>query len=124
MKIKNISKKVIGIGNVVVLPNEEAVVPKAYEKSVILDIYCENELITVLEAGKDVEEPQAEDEAHPSGEEKTEDEAEALRQARLVSLKGISEEDLGRLANELGINPAECKDTADMLKKVKAALKK
>ena len=52
------------------------------------------------------------------------EEAEALRQSRLASLEGISEEDLGKLANELGINPAECKDQADVLKKVKAALKK
>lgn len=123
MKIKNISKKVIGIGEVVVLPNEEVVVPKAYEKSVILDIYCENELITVLEAGKSGEETE-EDEAQDNGEGSSENEGEALRQARLASLKGISEEDLGRLANELGINPAECKDAADMLKKVKATLKK
>lgn len=49
--------------------------------------------------------------------------AEALRQARLASLKGITDEALGSLAVELGINPAECKDQADVLKKVKAALK-
>lgn len=43
---------------------------------------------------------------------------------RLAALEGISEEALGKMANELGINPAECKDQADVLKKVKAALKK
>ena len=57
-------------------------------------------------------------------EKKAREEAEDLRQARLASLNGISEEALGRLAVELGINPADCKDQADVLKKVKAALKK
>ena len=59
-----------------------------------------------------------------AAEKKAGEDAEALRQARLASLNGISEEDLGRLANEIGINPADCKDQADVLKKVKAALKK
>ena len=57
-------------------------------------------------------------------EKKAAEEAEALRKARLASLEGISEEALGSLANELGINPAECKDQKDVLRKVKAALKK
>lgn len=43
---------------------------------------------------------------------------------RLASLEGISEEALARLANELGINYAKCKDQADVLKKVRAALEK
>ena len=34
------------------------------------------------------------------------------------------EEALARLANELGINYAKCKDQADVLKKVRAALEK
>ena len=50
--------------------------------------------------------------------------AEKLRQMRLASLEGISEEALARLANELGINYAKCKDQADVLKKVRAALEK
>ena len=55
---------------------------------------------------------------------KAAEEAEALRQARLASLEGITDEALASLANELGINPADCKDQADVLKKVKAALEK
>ena len=50
--------------------------------------------------------------------------AEALRKARLASLNTLNAEELGRMANELGINPADCKDQADVMKKVRAALKK
>ena len=47
-----------------------------------------------------------------------------IRKNRLASLKNISDEDLAKLAEELEINPADCIDSADMLKKVRAALSK
>lgn len=126
MKIENISNgKIIGIGDVTVLPGETKDIPKAYETSPILEVYkrCGLAKITGKTSAqvKDAEKVASEKAAD---EKKAAEEAEALRQARLKSLNGISEEDLGKLANELGINPAECKDQADVLKKVKAALKK
>ena len=103
MKIENISEgKVIGIGTVTVLPGETEEIPESFERSPVLEVYKRKE----------------------AAEKKAREEAEALRQARLASLNGISEEALGRLAVELGINPADCKDQADVLKKVRAALKK
>lgn len=126
MKIENISDgKIIGIGDVTVLPGEVKDIPKAYETSPILEVYKKCGLAKITGKAstpvKTDEEIAAEKAAAAK---KAADEAEALRQARLKSLDGISEEDLGKLANELGINPAECKDQADVLKKVKAALKK
>lgn len=126
MKIENISDgKIIGIGDVTVLPGEVKDIPKAYETSPILEVYKKCGLAKI--AGKASAPVKTDKEIaaeKAAAAKKAADEAEALRQARLKSLDGISEEDLGKLANELGINPAECKDQADVLKKVKAALKK
>lgn len=125
MKIENIGGKIIGIGEVTVLPGETKDIPKAYETSPILEVYKNLGMAKVTgkpTAPAKTEQQIAKEKA--AEEKEAAEKAEALRQARLASLDGISEEDLGRLANELGINPAECKDQADVLKKVKAALKK
>lgn len=124
MKIENISEgKIIGIGDVTVLPGETKVVPKEYETNPVLEIYKAMGVAkisgTPTKAGSDGADADKEAAAKKAAEE-----AEALRQARLASLEGITEEALASLANELGINPADCKDQADVLKKVKAALKK
>lgn len=129
MKIENISEgKIIGIGEVTVLPGEVKEVPESFERSPVLEVYRRLGIAKITgkpAASKETEEEAAaRKEAEAAAEKKAMEDAEALRQARLASLNGISEEDLGRLANELGINPAECKDQADVLKKVKAALKK
>lgn len=124
MKIKNISNKIIGIGNVTVLPGENKEVPEEYETSPILAIYKQSgmaEIFGKATAPAKTAEQLATEKA--KADKKVADEAENLRKARLASLESISDEDLGKLANELGINPAECKDQADVLKKVKAALK-
>ena len=126
MKIENISNgKIIGIGDVTVLPGEPQEVPEAYETSPILEVYKKNRLAKITGKPKAVEKSEAAKAAEKAAaEKKAAEDAEALRHARLAALEGISEEDLGKMANELGINPAECKDQADVLKKVKAALKK
>lgn len=125
MKIENISEgKIIGIGEVSVLPGETKDVPEAYAASPVLEVYRRNGLARIIgEPGGagDAGGKAAEGDADPA---KAAEAAEALRQARLASLNGISAEDLGKLAGELGINMAECKDQADVLKKVRAALKK
>lgn len=144
MKIRNIGSKIIGIGEETVLPGEVKEVPKAFKRSPILEVYKEigmAEIITdpviehaaepkmnnpVIEEEDPVVAPAAEPVVTaPVTENDSMDDAaaEALRKARLASLKGITDEALGSLAVELGINPAECKDQADVLKKVKAALK-
>lgn len=125
MKIRNIGSKIIGIGEETVLPGEVKEVPKAFERSPILEVYKEigmAEIITdpVIEH---VAEPKMNNPVTEKDDLEDAVAAEALRQARLASLKGITDEALGSLAVELGINPAECKDQADVLKKVKAALK-
>lgn len=130
MKLENISEgKIIGIGKVTVLPGETKEIPESFEKSPVLEVYKRMGLAKIIgrpSASKESEEEDVDLKGTETlaAEKKGIEDAEALRQARLASLNGISEEDLGRLANELGINPADCKDQADVLKKVKAALKK
>lgn len=119
MKIRNIGSKIIGIGEETVLPGEVKEVPKAFERSPILEVYKEigmAEIITdpVIEH---VAEPKMNNPVTEKDDLEDAAAAEALRQARLASLKGITDEALGSLAVELGINPAECKDQADVLKK-------
>lgn len=126
MKIENISEgKVIGIGTITVLPGETKEIPESFERSPVLEVYKRMGLARITgkpsRPDEDIKVMELEKEA---AEKKAREEAEALRQARLASLNGISEEALGRLAVELGINPADCKDQADVLKKVKAALKR
>ena len=106
VKMTNTSEKVIGVGNVTVLPGETKEVPFAFETSPILEVYKNLGLITL------------------TGKSKAAAKAEAERKAKLESLKDASDEDVAALAKELGINPAECKDQADVRKKVKAALSK
>lgn len=126
MKIENISEgKVIGIGTVTVLPGETEEIPESFERSPVLEVYKRMGLVRIIgkpsRTDEDIKVSEPEKEA---AEKKAREEAEALRQASLAFLNGISEEALGRLAVELGINPADCKDQADVLKKVRAALKK
>ena len=125
MKIKNLSNKIIGVGDITVLPGKTETVPVGYETNPVLAVYKKCGIAEI--SGKpSASEKSAEQKAaeKAEAEAKAAEEAENLRNARLASLEGASEEDVARLANELGINPAECKDGADVLKKVKAALKK
>lgn len=128
--VENLSNKVIGIGDITILPGEQATVPSSFIGNPIISMYEEAGLIKFIgftgehkeaETGDTVNET---DEEEKKNAEITAEAAEALRKARLASLEGITEEDLGALAKELGISPADCKDNADVLKKVKAALKK
>lgn len=121
--IENISSKIIGIGAVSVLPGERKEVPVNFEGNPILDIYV-NVGHARITGTPTVTEPEVKVENEDAINEDAINAAEELRKARLASLVGISDEDLGKLANELGINPADCKDQADVFKKVKAALKK
>lgn len=122
MKIVNIGSKIIGIGQVNILPGETKEIPETYEMSPILEVYKKAGLAKVIGKPKFVEKENDVEAAKRAEAEKKA--AEELRKARLASLEGITEEDIGKIANELGINPADCKDQADVLKKVKAALRK
>lgn len=116
IKMTNLSEKVIGVGEATVLPGETKEVPRAFETSPILEVYKNMGLVSL--SGK----PTAATKA--VAEKKAEAKAAAEKKAKLDSLKDASDEDVAALAQELGINPAECKDLADVRKKVKAALSK
>lgn len=125
IKMTNLSEKVIGVGEVTVLPGETKEVPRAFETSPILEVYKNMGLVSLsgkpTAATKAAAEKKAEeDKAKAEAEAK----AAAEKKAKLDSLKDASDEDVATLAQELGINPAECKDLADVRKKVKAALSK
>jgi hypothetical protein len=126
MQIENTTKgKIIGVGDVTVLPGEIKDIPGDYENNPVLDIYVKKGFARISGGAKAIEKSNEEIAVEKaSAEAQAKADAEALRQARLAALSGISEEDLGKMALELGINPADCKDQADVLKKVKAALKK
>lgn len=106
IKMTNLSEKVIGVGEATVLPGETKEVPRAFETSPILEVYKNMGLVSL------------------SGKPTAATKAAAEKKAKLDSLKDASDEDVAALAQELGINPAECKDLADVRKKVKAALSK
>lgn len=106
IKMTNLSEKVIGVGEVTVLPGETKEVPIAFETSPILEVYKNMGLVSL------------------SGKPTAATKAAAEKKAKLDGLKDTSDEEVAALAQELGINPAECKDLADVRKKVKAALSK
>lgn len=127
VKMTNTSEKVIGVGNVTVLPGETKEVPFAFETSPILEVYKNLGLITLTGKSKAAANAEAEKKAAQEAEKAAAEaaaKAEAERKAKLESLKDASDEDVAALAKELGINPAECKDQTDVRKKVKAALSK
>lgn len=125
IKMTNLSEKVIGVGEVTVLPGETKEVPLAFETSPILEVYKNMGLVFLSDKSTAATKAAAEKKAE---EDKAKAEAEAKaateKKAKLDSLKDASDEDVAALAQELGINPAECKDLADVRKKVKAALSK
>ena len=125
IKMTNLSEKVIGVGEVTVLPGETKEVPIAFETSPILEVYKNMGLVSLSGKSTAATKAAAEKKAE---EDKAKAEAEAKaaaeKKAKLDSLKDASDEDVATLAQELGINPAECKDLADVRKKVKAALSK
>lgn len=118
MKITNKSNKVIGIGSLTLLPNDTKDIPKELEGHSSLELYKSIGLVDISGKRTPVTEVVEPEEVNDI----TED-AEVLKKARLASLNGISQEDLAKLADELGVNMAECKDQADVKKKVRAALK-
>lgn len=125
MKGRNVSSKAVGFGEVIILPGETKDIPVEYEKNPVMEYYKQNGILKISgEASAKEKTPEQIEAEKLAAEKKEKEEAEALRQKRLASLEGISDEDLAKLADELEINMAECKDNADILKKVKAALKK
>lgn len=125
IKMTNLSEKVIGVGEVTVLPGETKEVPIAFETSPILEVYKNMGLVSLSGKSTAATKAAAEKKAE---EDKAKAEAEAKaaaeKKAKLDGLKDASDEEVAVLGQELGINPAECKDLADVRKKVKAALSK
>lgn len=126
MKVRNKSNKIIGIGEVNVLPDAFCVVPEKYENSIVIETYERLGFIEIVEAAKTKTEAETAEEQRAMEESrKAEELAKAEeRKARLATVDAMDEEALASLAIEVGVNPAECKDIADVKKKVKAALKK
>ena len=125
MKGRNVSNKAVGFGEVIILPGETKDIPVEYEKNPVMEYYKQNGILKISgEATAKEKTPEQIEAEKLAAEKKEKEEAEALQQKRLAYLEGISDEDLAKLADELEINMAECKDNADILKKVKAALKK
>lgn len=124
LKMTNTSAKVIGVGDVTVLPGETKEVPSAFENSPVLEVYKNMGLIALSGKAKAEADKKAAEEKAAAEKAEEEAKAEADKKAKLEALKDASDEDVAKWANELGINPAECKDLADVRKKVKAALGK
>ena len=126
LNITNISEKVIGFGSLAVLPGETVEVPFSFEQNPILGVYKNMGIVTI--SGNATSAGQADAEKGNTETEKNEDttakKADAEKEDKLAALKDASDEDVAKQANELGINPAECKDQSDVRKKVKAALSK
>lgn len=124
MKIRNISEgKIIGVGEVTVLPGETKEIPAAYETSPILEVYKKLGLAEII--GK-VNKAAVKERADKEAEEKAAAQAaaEELRKERLANIQTMGDDEVAAIAQEYGINPASCKDLADVRKKVKAALTK
>ena len=137
LRVTNTTKgKVIGVGKEVILPGESKIIPEEFADNPVLDFYKQKGFIRTAKVSDKNAAAKKGRKAQSSGVSKTatpeeasadtleaEDADEALRKARLASLKNITDEALGKLAQELGIHPADCKDIADMKKKVREALK-
>ena len=137
LRITNTTKgKVIGVGKEVILPGESKIIQEEFANNPVLDFYKQKGFIrtakvldknTAAKKGRKAQNSDASKTAMPDEAStdavEAEDADEALRKARLASLKNITDDALGKLAQELGINPADCKDIADMKKKVREALK-
>lgn len=134
MELVNISKsKIIGIGGTSVFPGMTIKVPKGFETNPVLKTYKDAGMAiivedSVVENSDIVKDSVVENSDIADGSTGNsivdKDDAEKIRKNRLASLKNISDEDLAKLAEELEVNPADCIDSADMLKKVRAALSK
>ena len=125
LKITNIGGKIIGIGEITCLPGATNVVPSEYEHSPILENYKSLGMIEITgvpETPVKTETEIANEKAE--ADKKAAEEAETLRKARLEALPDMTDEEIGKLAVELGVNMSSCKDQADVVKKIKAALKK
>jgi len=119
MKLRNNSNKIVGIGGTTILPEDVAEIPTAFEKNPIIDTYVNMGICTIIEQ---VTEETKEEVKEEVVEEAKDDEEE--KKEKLKALKTMSDEEIGKLANELGINPADCKSQADVKRKITAILKK
>lgn len=125
MKITNKSNKVIGLGEEVLLPEKTIDLPKDFEDNPVIKTYKNMGMIELSgnpkKPRKTAEQVAAEKAAAEAAKQ---EEAEALRKERLKNLPSMTEEEVAKLAQELGVNPANCKTQADVVRKVRAALRK
>ena len=126
MKIKNISNKIIGIGDYILLPDETQDIPSKFAESTAVSIYKSARFIEIT-AQDEKTEPAAkaakETEIAPV-EEVAKETVEETKEDKLARLKDATDEEVAAMAKELGINMATCKTQADVRKKVTKALSK
>ncbi len=134
MKIENISDgKVIGIGGVTVLPGKSADIPDVYERSPILAVY-ERLGIARIKGKPSCRQktPEELEEEQEAARKKAAMEAELAKEQALAIVNAMKpaeltlaeQAELFRLSSQYGVNPADCKDQADIVKKLKTVLKK
>ncbi len=132
VSVKNISDgKIVGIGEVVVLPGETKAVGDEYAHSASLKAYEDAGFISIIGDAKEAPrgytettEASTEEVTPDNTDDDSEDAILELRKSQIKALPKMNEEEVGKIAKELGINPADCKDAADVKKKVKAELTK
>ena len=125
MKIKNISNKIIGIGDYILLPDETQEIPSKLGNSTAVSIYKDAKFIEVIAEDEAQELAKAEQEKAEAEEVKESAAEEAETNAeKLERLKDATDEEVAAMAKELGINMATCKTQADVRKKVTKALSK
>lgn len=121
LKVKNISNKVIGIGSLVLLPGDTGIVPTKFETNPVINDYVDMKALVIIEQSEQMVD--GVDTSKTETDTITEEDA-TFKKAQIDNLKNMNDEEIGVLANQLGIDLAACKDQADILKKVRAALKK
>ena len=130
MKIKNISNKIIGIGDFILLPDETQDIPSKFAESTAVSIYKSARFIEIIAQDEKTEpatKTAKETEVAPVEEvakETVEETAEETKEDKLARLKDATDEEVAAMAKELGINMATCKTQADVRKKVTKALSK
>lgn len=128
MKVKNLQARVIGIGDVTILPDQEKEIPKKYEKNPALADYEALGFISITRdpAPKPAEKTEKpEKKAEPAVKRDQHADAKTRKSQLLKEVNdNVSEERLAAIAKELGINMATVKSQAGLLKKVKTELSK
>ena len=125
MKIKNLSGKVIGIGDLILLPGKTDTLPVDMESNPVVKKYEEQKLVK-LTGEKSGYASESEPEKPISHIQEQEADESTMKSAKAFyeNFDNQTYEDIVSMAAFLGLDPSAMKDEADVKKKVKSALKK